>query len=81
MADYLQTQHPAIAQQKYELCAVSAFLKKAPKGHVSRFRRDCMGRGPLIIWDPESDADGLMICGETIAQLNAEFLAHLGDDI
>lgn len=76
MSDYLSTQHPSIKENGYELCSVSAFLKKAPKEHVERFRRDCTGKGPLIIWDPESDADGFMVCGDTIARLNEVFCSY-----
>lgn len=65
---------PQIAKHNYRLCAVATFLEEAPQEIVARYRRDCIGRGPFIIWDPASDADGFMLCANSIAQLNAGFI-------
>lgn len=67
---------PQIAQYGYQLCAVATFLETAPAEHIRRFRRDCIGRGPFIIWDPIDDEDGFMMAAMSVAELNAAFLAH-----
>lgn len=70
---------PQIAEHGYQLCAVATFLEIAPKEHIARYRRDMIGQGPFIIWDPEDDADGFMMCDLTVARLNAGFLEHFSD--
>ena len=67
---------PQIASHGYGGCDVSHFLKTAPAEHIARYRRDCIGRGPFIIWDPNDDADGFMVAAMTIAELNKVFLDH-----
>lgn len=79
--DHVSHIHPAIERNGYRLDAVAKFLREAPPEHVARYGRDCRGRGRFIIWDPNDDADGYMVCGPTIAGLNAEFIAHFGDDL
>jgi hypothetical protein len=67
---------PQIENNGYALVSVATFLAQAPTEHVLRYQRDCRGNGSFIIWDPNDDADGFMVCGHSIAQLNAEFLNH-----
>jgi hypothetical protein len=67
---------PQIAEHNYQLCAVATFLEIAPPEHIKRYRRDCIGKGSFIIWDPEGDADGFMVCGRSTAELNQAFLDH-----
>lgn len=70
---------PAIERNGYRLDAVATFLRDAPPEHVARYGRDCRGKGRFIIWDPNDDASGYMVCAHTVAELNAEFHAHFGE--
>lgn len=72
----MTTAHPAIEQNGYKLCSISQFLERAPEAHIARYRRDCIGKGSFIIWDPNDDEDGFMVCCNTVAELNREFLNH-----
>jgi hypothetical protein len=71
---------PAIAKGGYRLTTVQHFLTVAPDALIERYRRDCAGHGDFIIWDALDDADGLMICAESVEQLNREFLEYFGED-
>ena len=68
--------HPSISHNGYELCSVSEFLSRAPEEYIARYLRDCAGNGEFIIWDPNDDADGFMLCLPSVAELNAEFLSY-----
>jgi len=72
---------PEIALNNYRLGATCQFIAEASPEAVARYYRDLIGKGGFMIWDPENDADGFMICLPTVAQLNAAFLDHFGDDI
>lgn len=73
--------HNAIADHGYRISPVQEFLATAPKGHVDRYLKTCAGNGDFVLWDPHDDADGFMVCAETVAELNAEFIEHFGDEI
>jgi hypothetical protein len=73
---HMSTKLPQIGQNGYELCAVETFLENAPDAHIKRYRRDCIGNGGFIIWDPNDDENGYMVCGRSVAELNAAFLEH-----
>lgn len=79
--DHAPQAHPAIERNGYRLDAVAGFLRDASPEHVARYGRDCRGKGQFIIWDPNDDADGFMLCLPTVAALNAEFLQHFAGDL
>jgi len=70
---------PQIESNGYELVSVPQFLERASAKHIERYRRDCIGQGRFIIWDPNDDPDGFMVCAMTVAELNSEFLDHFGE--
>jgi len=68
---------PDISQNGYELCTVAQFKERATSAHIKRFERDVgYGKGRFIIWDPNDDDHGFMVCADTIAELNREFLSY-----
>lgn len=72
---------PQIAQHGYKLQCVEDFLTEATPEIVARYRRDCIGNGGFIIWDPESDDQGFMLCGRSTAELNKGFMDFFAGDI
>lgn len=72
---------PKIAEQGYRLDNVATFLACASTDHIKRFERDCRESGEFIIWDPQDDQDGMMICLPEIDDLNAEFESFITKDI
>lgn len=62
-----------VAAYGFEFLHVSDFMAKASDEHLARFNSDCAKYGHLIIWTPDDYADGFMICGNSVAELNKEF--------
>ena len=58
------------------MCLLPRFMERASAEHIARFKRDCEGHGHIVIWDPNDDADGFMIAGRSIEELNQEFRSH-----
>lgn len=70
---------PQIRDHNYSLCTVGKFLTVAPEEHRLRYSRDCCLSDPLIIWDPHDNADGFMVTGRTVAELNEAFREYFAD--
>lgn len=62
----------------YRIQTWRQFERTAPADLIGRAKEH---RANFVLWDPHSDADGYLLCGNDIAKMVAEFEDHFGDDL
>jgi hypothetical protein len=66
-----------VREMGYDICSVDDFKSKAPAAHLERFMKCCEGFGSFVIWDPNDDYEGFMMCLPSIEEVEKEFQYHM----
>ena len=77
----MQQTYEAIKTHGYELVRRADFFARAPAEHIERFKRDCDGNGEWVLWDPNDDEQGFMICAPTPEGCAVEWRNFFGEYI